>query len=244
MNNVSLEQVNTFNDLGVTITCDLDWQSHIHQKVNKANSTLAFIKRTYGYSATSEAKRMLYFTLIRYGLLYGSTVWYPNRTCKKLLEGVQRRATKYILNDCESNYKQRLQTSNMLPLLYYKEYRDSCFLYKCLHGYYNIDVYQYLQMTAKTQRRTRSTVDDFKISINSARTEKAMEYFFYRVVKPWNIIPNHVRSTRCSNSEIVPFKSWLTKYYMHLTLTYYDTDNVCTWVSFCRCSGCRPVCIL
>ena len=69
-NNVSLEQVNTFNDLGVTITCDLDWQSHIHQKVNKADFTLAFIKRTYGYSARPEAKRMLYFTLIRSGLLY------------------------------------------------------------------------------------------------------------------------------------------------------------------------------
>ena len=117
MNNVSLEQVNTFNDLGVTITCDLDWQSHIHQKVNKANSTLAFIKRTYGYSATPEAKRMLYFTLIRSGLLYGSTVWYPNRTCKKLLKGVQRRATKYILNDFESNYKQRLQTSKNITVV-------------------------------------------------------------------------------------------------------------------------------
>ena len=78
----------------------------------------------------------------------------------------------------ESNYKQRLQSSKLLPLLYYKEYRDSCFLYKCLHGYYNIDVYQYLQITATTQRRTRSIVDDFEISINSGRTKKAMEYFF------------------------------------------------------------------
>ena len=33
-------------------------------------------------------------------------------------------------------------------------------------------------MTATTKRRTRLTVDDFKISINSARTKKAMKYFF------------------------------------------------------------------
>ena len=105
---------------------------------------------TYGYSATPEAKRILYLTLIRSGLLYGSTVWYPNRTCKKLL-GVHRRATKYMLNDFESNYKQRLQSSKLLPLVYYKEYRDICFSYKCLHGYYDIEVYQYLQMTATTK---------------------------------------------------------------------------------------------
>ena len=132
------------------------------------------------------------------------------------------------------------------PLLYYNEYRVSYLLYKCLHGYYNINVYQYLQRTATTQWRTRSKVDDFKISINSARTEKAMVYFFYRVVKPLNITPYHVRSARCSNSEIVPFKNWLTKHYTHLTptCTCYDTDHVFTWVSFCRCSGCRPAWIL
>ena len=156
MNNITLEQVSVFNDLGITISCNLERQSHSHQKVNKANSTLAFIKRTYGYSATP-------------------------------------------------------------------------------------DIHQYLQLTATVQRHTRSTADDFKISINSARTEKAMEYYFHRVVKPWNTIPYHVRSTRCNNNEIVPFKSWLAKHYMHLTLTYHNSDNVCIWVSFCRCSGCRPV---
>ena len=118
--------------------------------------------------------------------------------------------------------------NKLLPLLYYQEYRDSCFLHKCLHGFHNTDVYHYLQMTATTQRRTRSTVDDFKISINSARTEKAMEYFFYRAVKPWNMIPYHFRSTRCSNSEIVPFKVGSRSITCILTLTYHDADSVCT----------------
>ena len=241
MNNILLENMSNFNDLGINISSDLDWQLHIHLKVNKANSMLAFIKRTYGYSPMPDAKRMLYLTLIRSGLLYGSTVWYPNKACKKLLEGVQRRATKYILNDFESSYKQRLHEAKLVPLLYYKEYKDLCFLYKCFHGYYNIDTRAYVTMSSNTQRSTRSTMDDLKIRINNARTEKAMEYFFNRVVKPWNKLPHNIRSMHCTNKEILPFKNWLMNHYKHLTVTYFDVDNICTWVSFCRCPRCRPI---
>ena len=98
MNEILVENVSNFDKPGINISSDIDWQLHIHLKVNKKNSMLAFIKRTYGYSPMPDAKRMLYLTLIRSGLLYGSTVWYPNKACEKLLEGVQRRATKYILD--------------------------------------------------------------------------------------------------------------------------------------------------
>lgn len=241
MNDTMIEQVSNFNDLGINVTFDLDWQTHIHQKVSKANSTLAFIKRTYGYSAAPEAKRMLYLTLIRSGLLYGSTIWYPNKSCKKLLEGTQRRATKYILGDYESDYKMRLQMTKLIPLSYYKESRDMCFLYKCIHGYYSLDVHTYLTLTTNIHHRTRSTVDDFKINIENAKTEKAKEFFFHRVVKPWNIIPYNIRSQICSSKEITPVKRWLMNHYMNLTQAYFEVENVCTWVSFCRCSNCRPV---
>ena len=45
MNNILLENMSNFNDLGINISSDLDWQLHIHLKVNKANSMLVFIKR-------------------------------------------------------------------------------------------------------------------------------------------------------------------------------------------------------
>ena len=60
MNDEILENVTSFNDLGVLITKDLDWQAHIHKKVSKANSVFAFIKRTYGYTASLKSKRAVY----------------------------------------------------------------------------------------------------------------------------------------------------------------------------------------
>ena len=99
INNVKLECVTEFNDLGVNITSDMSWHNHVTTKVKRANSLLGFIKRTCGYNAPAKSKQTLYLALIRSTLMYGSTIWCPNRGDMKLLEGVQRRATKYILNE-------------------------------------------------------------------------------------------------------------------------------------------------
>ena len=43
------------------------------------------------------------------------------------LERVQRKATKFIVNDYSSGYKQRLLSLNMLPLMYWYELQDLIF---------------------------------------------------------------------------------------------------------------------
>ena len=45
LNNTPLEAVTSAKYLGVTITSDLKWTQHINTVVNKANSTLAFLRR-------------------------------------------------------------------------------------------------------------------------------------------------------------------------------------------------------
>ena len=46
----------------------------------------------------------------------------------KSLESIQRRATKYILKDYESDYKDRLMALKILPLMYLFEFIDILFL--------------------------------------------------------------------------------------------------------------------
>ena len=45
-----------------------------------------------------------------------------------LLERIQRRATKFILNDYKSDYKSRLNSTRLLPLMYWFELQDIYFL--------------------------------------------------------------------------------------------------------------------
>ena len=48
----------------------------------------------------------------------------------ELLEKVQKRATKYILNDYTSCYKQRLPRLELLPLMYIYDLADIMFFVK------------------------------------------------------------------------------------------------------------------
>ena len=180
-------------------------------------------------------------SLMRTSLMYGSTIWCPNRGDMKLLEGVQRRATKYILNDYTSDYKTRLKKTELLPLNYYKEFRDMCFMYKCIHGFYKLDINDFIQFYGNTHHhQTRIGTNQFVIRSNRCKTIKGAEFFFNRSTIPWNNLTPETKTIKCKNKDIWPFKNKLLKRYHHLTETFFQSHNVCTWTSSCRCPLCRP----
>ena len=57
INDVKLECVTEFDDLGVNITSNLSWHDHVTTKVKRANSLLGLIKRTIGYNAPTQSKK-------------------------------------------------------------------------------------------------------------------------------------------------------------------------------------------
>jgi hypothetical protein len=85
-------------------------------------------------------------TLVRTHLCYGSEIWAPQTTSRDLLclESVQRRATKYILQDFTSSYTNRLKKLNLLPISYWFEIKDITFFYKCKAGYYDLTLEDYI----------------------------------------------------------------------------------------------------
>ncbi len=79
---------------------------------------LALIRRTFSHCIPVHIKKYIYTALVKSQLLYGSQVWRPSLIRDiKSLERIQRRATKYVLNDYTSNYKERLVALNLLPLM-------------------------------------------------------------------------------------------------------------------------------
>ena len=94
-----MEQVENNPYLGVLISRDLKWSTHINKICNKANSTLGFIRRNLKH-CNKNFKETTYISLVRSVMDYSATVWDPylqkdiNR-----IEGVQRRAARLIFND-------------------------------------------------------------------------------------------------------------------------------------------------
>ena len=71
-----LENVDSIKYLGVTITRELRWNTHISNMCTKANRTLGFLRRNL-YQCPHDVKEEAYRGLVRPILEYGSCVWDP-----------------------------------------------------------------------------------------------------------------------------------------------------------------------
>ena len=240
LNGTILGKVNHFKDLGIIITSDMTWDHHIRSKVSKANQLLGMIKRSIGPNVPTHPKQLLYSTLIKTTILYASVIWAANRHYQNFIESVQRRATKYILNDYSSDYRSRLLKLKMVPLGYIKEIADACFLYKCLHGYCNININDFVNFYDNSASRTRAANQHLLLIPRNIKTQNFASFYTNRITYQWNSIPNSVRCLIPSNKHIAAFKRNIRDYYVGLTRTKFDVDDACTWTTCCRCPKCRP----
>ena len=129
LNNIHLESVKEFNDLGLLINSSLTCRSHIATKISKANRMPGLIRRTVGFNAPYRVKLHLYTTLVKPLFSYASIVYSCSMADLNQIERIQRKATKYILNDYVSDYPTRLHNTKLLPLSFIKDINDLCFLY-------------------------------------------------------------------------------------------------------------------
>ena len=149
-------------DLGVWVASDLTWSKHITEGCAKANKLLGFLRRTTLDIGSVRTRRTLYLAVVRSALGYATQVWCP-QTVKLIekLERIQRRATKYILGLpflCAESYKERLLSTDLLPLCYWHELLDLVFFYKVTHGLVTISP-ESLPPRIKLVRTTRSTAN-------------------------------------------------------------------------------------
>ena len=71
-----LQEINSSPYLGITISNDLQWKTHITNIVAKANSTHGFLCRNLKY-CPAECKKVSYIALVCSTLEYGAIVWDP-----------------------------------------------------------------------------------------------------------------------------------------------------------------------
>ncbi len=239
ISNSPLVRVDHINDLGLIINGNLNWETHINSKIAKADKMLGLVKRTVGYRCPQKTKQTLYNTLVKSSLSYGSIIWsYGSKKMLKRIESVQRRATKYITSDYNSDYKTRLLKCNLLPLSYSKEVNDICFLYKCIHQIYNIDIRQILSFYDAAHSRTRLGQRPFSLKPPPKKTKKAKDFFTRSIVKTWNSLPAEVVNIIPTNSKIIPFKNRVKKLYLVKLENTFNPYDLCTWRTFCPCGRC------
>ena len=94
--NQTLVAVQQHPYLGVLLSSDLRWNSHVDRIAKKGNSSLAFVKRNL-YACSEETKRAVYVSLVRPHLEYATAVWDPYRQNQvERLEAIQSSAVRLL----------------------------------------------------------------------------------------------------------------------------------------------------
>ena len=137
-----IEEVQNECDLGIAFDTKLSFKEHIAQIVNKANSVIGMIKRTFQHM-DEKMLLHLYETLIRPIVEYGNVIWYPH--LKKVIvaiEKIQRRATRIVPTLRYLQYKERLQHLYLTTLevrrvvTYFKHIRFLMVLMRLIISYF------------------------------------------------------------------------------------------------------------
>ena len=228
-----LTRVLSEKDLGVVTSTTLSWELHIRSIIAKANRVLGVLRRTCTSLPDVKIRRSLYLSLVKSQLSYATEVWSPgnNIMLSRRVEGVQRRANKWILMSGELDYKQRLKALNILPLTFDREIKDLVYLYKALFGFLDVDVCHLVSFI--THGRTRlSRASQYTLQRQTCRTTTFQSSFYNRIVKIWNFI------CKDTNLDLIPnpnsFKTLLRHKYSTL-LDSYDVDRSCMWSLACDC---------
>ena len=134
MNSKTLKVVNEERDLGIIFQDDLKFNKHISTKVQKANSMLGLIIRSFDYLNKNSYIR-LYKAMIRPQLEYGNAVWHPY-LCKDIdsIEAVQKRFTKLIPGLRDLSYQDRLKHLKLPSLARRRRRGDIIQCFKIIKG--------------------------------------------------------------------------------------------------------------
>lgn len=214
MKEESLETTSCEKDLGVWVDNQLKLSTHAETQAKKANKILGLIRRSFT-NLDKQVFCQLYKSLVRSHLEYTNSVTHPQyEKDAKLLENVQRRATKLVPELKLCDYPARMKALGLPSLLYRRRRGDMIEAYKYTHKIYDIEPSP-LPLDHKSTTRGHS----FKLEKRRAMGLTRQKFFTMRIVNDWNSLPETVVEAPSVNT----FKNRLDKYWADII---YDTPNL------------------
>ena len=182
-------------DLGVLIDDCLTFTSHIHNAINKAQSVLGAMRRSFTF-LDKQMFLILYKSLVRPHLEYANAVWAPHhQKYINLLERVQRRATRMVPSLKDLPYADRLKQLKLPSLCYRRRRGDMIQLYKIIHGLDRLDPSIFFERSSYSVTRGHN----FKLSKKHCRLDIRKYCFSQRTVNYWNALPSCVVNSESVN---------------------------------------------
>lgn len=184
-----LQRVSSYKYLGLHFSSDMSWSEHISIIVSNANRTLSFLRRKLRHCPVS-MKRTVYTTFIRPSLEYASSIWDPYHvTHSSLIEAVQNRAVRFILNNYSHDASvTAMKTYLSLPTLALRRMVSSlCLFHKIFHN----SLLSADMLEAPTFISPRMD-HIYKVGLKSSHHDYFLHSFGCRAPRLWNALPQNI----------------------------------------------------
>ena len=157
----------------------------------------------------------VYKTYVKPAMMYATPVWSPSLRYKiDLLESVQRRFTKMLLNECDRTYGQRSFDLDLLSLESARVKADLVTVYKLIHNMLGLTLSEAgLQLCASNTRAKGLRLQSLRAS-----SAAAASLFKFRVPRLWNDLPVDI----VKSPTLASFKHSLDKWLHSADLCYFN----------------------
>ena len=203
---ITLFPEDSLRDLGVLITSDIKWSTHIGTIAKKARSVISWILSVFR-CRSEDAMLTLYKSLARSHLEYCCPLWHPSKIADIItLEDEQRHFTSKITGLQSSNYWTRLSKLSLFSLQRRRERYIILIMWKLLNGGCPNEIN--VKFKAPSRLGIRAEIPPIKAGARRANQTRLDESFAVVGPRLWNCLPADLTKIRSESK----FKAQLTNF--------------------------------
>ena len=194
--NLELTASDYLTDLGITVTNNFNFESHINQVSKKANLKCSWILSVF-HCREEQPLLNLFKSLVLSMLEYCSPLWCPDRFQDiSKLESVQRRFTSKMMSISHLNYWDRLKHLNLMSLQRRRERFQVIYIWKIN----NKKVPNFCIIVWRDITRRGNTIRIPELPSTVAKINSTFDCSFrVKACKIWNCLPKYVKEPTSMN---------------------------------------------
>lgn len=232
---ITIEKSELVKDLGVYMSDDFSWTTHISRMVSSAQQVASWVLGVFR-DRSRQTMLQLYKSLIRSRVEYSSPLWNPHKISDiQSIENIQRQFTRRISGLTELHYWDRLKSLKLMSLQRRRERYCIIHVWKIFNNICPNDI----EMKFKHNPRLGNKVIIPALNTKASKAAVSVYDHSFKVsaAQMWNILPKEVNEKITLESFKTALGDMLQKLPDEPPVSGYTTINNNTIVDWCNQRG-------